>query len=36
VKLVMRPLVLAWEMPPGAAAQWSGICADAQRRLLKK
>lgn len=36
VKLVMRPLVLAWELPPGAAAQWSGICADAQRRLSKK
>jgi hypothetical protein len=36
VKLVLRPLVLAWELPPGVVAQWSGICEDAQRRLLKK
>jgi hypothetical protein len=36
VKLILRPLVLAWELPPGAAAQWTGICEDAQRRLSKK
>ena len=36
VKLVLRPLVLAWELPPNAATQFTGICEDAQRRLLKK
>jgi hypothetical protein len=36
VKLVLRPLVLAWELPPNAMAQWTFICEDAQRRLLKK
>jgi hypothetical protein len=36
VKLVLRPLVLAWDLPPNAVAQWTGICEDAQRRLLTK
>jgi hypothetical protein len=36
VKLVLRPLVLAWEVLPTAAAHWTAICEDAQRGLLKK
>jgi hypothetical protein len=34
VKLVLRPLVQAWEiLPAQAAEQWTGICTDAQRFL---
>lgn len=36
VKLVLRPLVQAWELPPYVAARWSGVCEDAQRYLLKQ
>jgi hypothetical protein len=35
VKDVLRPLVLAWELPPAATAQWTDICEIAQRYLIE-
>lgn len=36
VKLVLRPLVMAWEPPPFVVARWTGVCEDAQRYLIKQ
>jgi hypothetical protein len=36
VELVLRPLVMAWEIPPYAVARWSGVCDEAQRYLIKQ
>ena len=33
VKLVLRPLAVAWEQMMFLPAQWSGICESAQRYL---
>ena len=36
VKLVLRPLVQAWEPVSYVLARWTGVCEDAQRRLLEQ
>jgi hypothetical protein len=33
VKLVLRPLVEAWQLPSLPVSTWTGICHDAQRYL---
>jgi hypothetical protein len=35
VKLVLRPLVLAWQQAPFLPAEWSSICDSAQQSLLE-
>jgi hypothetical protein len=35
VKLVLRPLVVAWQQVMFLPAEWSGICESAQRSLLE-
>jgi hypothetical protein len=36
VKLVLRPLAVAWDLPPMAANLFTSICSESQPRLLKK
>lgn len=36
VKLVLRPLVMAWEPVSYVTSRWTGVCEDAQRHLLKQ
>jgi hypothetical protein len=36
VKQMLRPLVAAWELAPYATGQWTGVCENAQRYLIKR
>jgi hypothetical protein len=36
VKQMLRPLVAAWELAPFVTSQWTGICENAQRYLIKR